>query len=61
MNIGKAVLISVIVYSPSFKLTIRYYFIFPKKYKSVLYFLRRILSGGRGGEGDLIKLQNKNG
>ena len=37
-----AVLISVIVYSPTFK-TIRYYFVFPKKCKSVLYFLRRIL------------------
>ena len=58
--ISAAVLISVIVYSPTFK-TIRYYFIFPKKCKSVLYFLRRILSGGRGGEGDLLKLQNKNG
>ena len=46
-----AVLISVMVYSPTFK-TICYYFIFPKKCKSVLYFLRRILWGG---EGDLME------
>ena len=51
IRISAAVLISVIVYSPTFK-TIRYYFIFPKKCKSVLYFLRRILWGG---EGDLIE------
>ena len=47
-----AVLISVMVYSPTFK-TICYYFIFPKKCKSVLYFLRQILWGG---EGDLMEL-----
>ena len=64
IRISAAALISVIVYSPTFK-RIRYCFIFPKKCKSVPYFLRRILWGGGGGrgggEGDLIKPQNKNG
>ena len=42
MNIRKAVLISVIVYSPSFK-TIRYCFTFPKKMQAgpVLTFGKR--------------------